>query len=267
MVGKQELIDIMNDSRRAQGLPNLTAAELVLLQDVLAEGSVDVEVDADDPWEAPVAYAVTEAAVKATSPASGDEPGWAIPGLTDGTTAPRVMVQPSPAAQPSPQPQASQSSQQQQQPAVPARPSAPEPVESDGSLPEPHPAFRAHFTAPFYADQGDEFAPFGNDEASDSVADLLAVRHRIVETTTLRALAAVAFGDEAKSVFENLQYDDDHVDPIIIGVGFLLIYLTGRIDDEGRRALIASIERADGRYGAHTANYRAMLADLRSLRV
>jgi len=264
MVGKQELIDIMNDSRRAQGLPNLTAAELVLLQDVLAEGSVDVEVDADDPWEAPVAYTVTEAAAKATSPASGDEPGWAIPGLTDGTTAPRVAAQPTPAAQPS---QPSQPSQQAQPPGAPARPSAPEPAENDGSLPEPHPAFRAHFTAPFYVDQGDEFAPFGNDEAADSVADLLAVRHRIVETTTLRALAAVAFGDEAKAVFENLQYDDDHVDPIIIGVGFLLIYLTGRIDDEGRRALIASIERADGRYGAHTANYRAMLADLRSLRV
>ena len=258
----------MNESRRAQGLPNLTDAELVLLQSVLEEGSADIEVDDDDPWEAPVAYTVTPSGSGvAALAADADEPGWSIPGLTDGTTAPRVA----PAAQrPSQQPPAQQRPQRLAQAPVGQRPSAPESAptpDDDGALPEAHPAFRAHFTAAFYTDQADEFAPFGNDEAADSVAELIAVRRRIVETTTLRALCAVAFGDEAKSVFENLQYDDDHVDPIIIGVGFLLIYLTGRIDDEGRRALIASIERADGRYGEHTANYRAMLADLRSLRV
>ena len=279
MVAKQELIDIMNESRRAQGLPNLTDAELVLLQSVLEEGSADIEVDDDDPWEAPVAYTVTPSGSGvAALAADADEPGWSIPGLTDGTTAPRVPPaspqQPPQRREPQgpQQPTAQQPGQQQrpssapvaQRPPAPA--SAPIPDDDDGALPEPHPAFRSHFTAAFYTDQADEFAPFGNDEAADSVAELIAVRRRIVETTTLRALCAVAFGDEAKSVFENLQYDDDHVDPIIIGVGFLLILLTGRIDDEGRRALIASVERADARYGEHTANYRTMLADLRSLK-
>lgn len=138
------------------------------------------------------------------------------------------------------------------------------PTEPDGSLPEPHPAFTARFTADFYLEQGDEFAPFGSDEAADVVAELLQLRRRIVPTTALRPLVAVALEEEPATVFESMDIDEEHVNSIVIGVGFLLILLTGRIDDEGRRQVIAALERQDQVYGEDTDTFRTMLADLRA---
>jgi len=293
MVDRQQLISILNETRRANGQPDYTAAEIALMDEVLREQDLGVEVDEA---EAPVARPVPDAVVAPAPDAPVDDSGWAIPGFTPGgpplkktvipeggfpvavppeyarqNAAPQAPVQQA-AAQPAAaqhaptQPAQSQQGQSQQGQASQGAnaPQQPAPAEPDSSLPAPHPAFAARFTADFYLDQADEFAPFGSDEASDSVAELLQVRRRIVPTTNLRPLVAVALEEAPATVFEDMDVDEEHVNTIVIGVGFLLILLTGRIDDEGRRQVIAALERQEQVYGEDTSTFRTMLADLRA---
>jgi len=281
MVDRQQLINILNETRRANGQPDYTPAEIALMDEVLREQDLGVDVEeAQPPTPRPVPDAVRAPAADAPV----DESGWAIPGFTPGGPALKKTIIPEggfpvevPAeyARQNAQPQqpsqpAQQASSPVQQPAQqssdassPVEPH-PAPAEPDSSLPTPHPAFATRFTADFYLGQGNEFAPFGNDEAADAVAELLQMRRRIVPTTALRPLVAVALEEEPASVFENLDTDEEHVNAIVVGVGFLLILLTGRIDDEGRGQVIAALERQDAQYGEYTANFRTMLADLRS---
>ena len=284
MVDRQQLINILNETRRANGQPDYTPAEIALMDEVLREQDLGVEVGESS---RPATPSVPDAVTAPAADAPVDESGWAIPGFTPGGPALKktiipeggfpVEVPPEYARQ-NAQPQApqqaphlvQQASSPVQQPAQqstsassPAEPH-PAPAEPDSSLPAPHPAFAVRFAADFYLRQGDEFAPFGNDEAADAVAELLQMRRRIVPTTALRPLVAVALEEEPASVFENLDTDEEHVNAIVVGVGFLLILLTGRIDDEGRGQVIAALERQDAQYGEHTANFRTMLADLRS---
>jgi len=281
MVDRQQLINILNETRRANGQPDYTEAEIALMDEVLREQ--DLGVEADEPV-ALTARPVPDAPVAPAPDAPVDDSGWAIPGFTPGgpplkktvipeggfpvavppeyarqNAAPQPPAQSEP-AQPAPAPQPPAQSSPAQQPGSPN----PAPTEADSSLPAPHPAFAARFTADFYLDQADDLAPFGSDEAADAVAELLQLRRRIVPTTALRPLVAVALEEEPASVFEAMDIDEEHVNTIVIGVGFLLILLTGRIDDEGRRQVIAALERQEQVYGDDTDTFRTMLADLRA---
>ena len=272
MVDRQQLINILNETRRANGQPDYTDAEIALMDEVLREQDLGVEVEEPEPA---AARPVSDAAVAPAPDAPVDDSGWAIPGFTPGGPPLKKTVIPEggfPVAVPpeyARQNAASQRPQQQEPaghaPSPEARAPQPAPAEPDGSLPEPHPAFAARFTADFYLDQGDEFAPFGNDEAADSVAELLQVRRRIVPTTNLRPLVAVALEEEPATVFDAMDVEEYDINAIVIGVGFLLILLTGRIDDEGRRQVVAALERQEQVAGEHTGNFRTMLADLRAL--
>ena len=290
MVDRQQLINILNETRRANGQPDYTAAEIALMDEVLREQDLGVEIEAEEA-EAPQVRIAPDAVVAPAPDAPVDESGWAIPGFTPGGPALAKTVIPAggfPVSVPTeyarqnaapqtapPQVAPPQTAPTQASPTAPQHPasgahgnpgaSQPAPAAPDDSLPAPHPAFAAAFTADFYLDQGDDYAPFGSDEASDSVAELLQMRRRIVPTTNLRPLVAVALEEEPASVFENLDTDEEHVNAVVIGVGFLLILLTGRIDDEGRRQVIEALERQEQIYGEDTDIFRTMLADLRAL--
>lgn len=228
-----KMLEIMNQGRRARGLPDLTPAQAAEAAGVF-EGTVTSSMFSD---------------VAADSPASSGEPqpAWSVPGFvaTEGS------------ADAAPEPQAAFVHESEASPAVAE-------YRPDQTLPAPHPAFRAHFTTPFYYDQGDEFAPFGSDEASDVVAELIEERDKITATSTVRQLAAEAFQDEKATVFDNLNLEEDHVDPVLVAVGFLLIYLTGQIDYEGKRILYKAIDRRERRWGANTTIFGTMLEDVRT---
>lgn len=225
------MLEIMNQGRRARGLPDLTAAQAAAVSGVI-DGTASSGMFSNLTADAP--------------PASVDaQPAWSVPGF----------IPPEGGAAEVPHPNVVHESVAA--PAVAA-------YQPEELLPAPHPMFRAHFTAEFYYDQADEFAPFGSDDASDIVDEMLEERDTITGTSTVRQLAAVAFQDEPATVFDNLNLEEDHVDPVLVAVGFLLIYLTGQIDYEGKRILYKAIDRRERRWGANTTIFGTMLEDLRT---
>ena len=226
-----KMLEIMNQGRRARGLADLTAEQAAAVTGVI-DGTASSGMFSNLTADAP--------------PASADvQPAWSVPGF----------IPPEGSVEETPQPAFVHESEAA--PAVAA-------YQPDTTLPAPHPKFRAHFTESFYFDQGDEFSPFGSDEATDVVAELLEERDRITETSTVRQLAAEAFQDEKETVFDNLNLEEDHVDPVLVAVGFLLIYLTGQIDYEGKRILFKAIDRRERRWGANTTIFGTMLEDVRT---
>lgn len=133
--------------------------------------------------------------------------------------------------------------------------------DADYSLPPAHPAFSAHFTDALYDDPADELAPFGSDEGADTLTMWAERRSDLSESTTMRDLleADVDDVDEFMSEAANLGPD---IDGAIIGAGFTLIRLTGRIDDEGRRWTTEALERALSAFNDPTT--ARMLEDLKS---
>ena len=76
-------------------------------------------------------------------------------------------------------------------PSVPVPPDAAEqstpPADPpDGDFPSSHKAFAEHFTDPLYVDQAEDFAPFGNDEGSDTLWVWTQRRSELTRCTTLR---------------------------------------------------------------------------------
>jgi uncharacterized protein YfeS len=113
-------------------------------------------------------------------------------------------------------------------------------------------AFTEHFTSPIYNDPEGEFAPFGNDEGADLLAEWAERADELGPTSTVRDLLADGFDDPADvdGLVADLDTEDD-VDAafIIVGAGFTLLRLTGLIDDEGRRLVLRALSTLELAYG------------------
>lgn len=137
--------------------------------------------------------------------------------------------------------------------------------DEDLVLPEAHPEFQRAFPSPLYDDQADEFAPFGSDEGWDAMAEILEDHTPLGDDVTLRALSeeALELTDEE---FRATDLDEtEETDFAVIGVGFTILRLRGRIDDEGRRWLIDAVERQRRRYGDDIPTLRQIADDLAAL--
>lgn len=132
--------------------------------------------------------------------------------------------------------------------------------DDDGDLGPKHPAFAAHFHDPIYDDEGDDFAPFGNDEGWDLVVLTARRADELDGSTTLVQIDPEWFGDEAEVV---AGLDDDDVDmvDVVIGAGFTLLRLTGQIDDFGRALVLRALDTRDRVYGPQPQTEQ-MRADL-----
>lgn len=117
------------------------------------------------------------------------------------------------------------------------------------ALPAAHPRFASHFTDPLYGDQGGEFAPFGTDEGADLVAEWADRRADLETSGTLRSLLAEEFDDVDEFLADQASDADVGMDAMIIGAGFTLLRLTGRIDTDGREILAAALQRTVDFYG------------------
>ena len=110
-----------------------------------------------------------------------------------------------------------------------------------------HARFAEHFTDPIYDDPANDFAPFGNDEGADILADWATRIGELDETSTVRTILEDLFdessGDEAV-------IEDDDVDTAMfaIGAAFTLLRLTGRIDHEGTQLALRGLDVIEGFY-------------------
>lgn len=133
-------------------------------------------------------------------------------------------------------------------------------ADDDGDLGPKHPAFAAHFRDPIYDDEGDDLAPFGNDEGWDLVVLTARRADELDGSTTLAQIDPEWFGDEAEVA---AALDDDDIDmvDVVIGAGFTLLRLTGQIDDFGRALVFRALDARDRVYGSQPQTER-MRADL-----
>ncbi|WBU37009.1 hypothetical protein [Homoserinibacter sp. YIM 151385] len=122
-------------------------------------------------------------------------------------------------------------------------------MDDESPLPPAHPEFAQHFTDPIYDEPGDDLGPFGSDEAADSITEALD-GPPITAATTLRELVAREFADVGgDAVIDDPDEDDPSFDMSIVGLGFLILRMHGRIDADGGRILLAAVERMQAAFG------------------
>ena len=100
-------------------------------------------------------------------------------------------------------------------------------------------AFSAHFTDPLYDDPVDEMAPFGSDEGADLLAEWAERRDELDATSTV----ANVLDDSPPHGLAPGTVDDAIA---VRSAGFVLLRLTGHIDDAGRRATLAALDTLMG---------------------
>lgn len=125
-----------------------------------------------------------------------------------------------------------------------------------------HPAFAAHFTDPLYDDEGAEFAPFGTDEGWDMLAEWSERVDELNDASTVRQLLAEHGGDDIDGFIEEAVGDATDLGGIVIGAGFTLLRLTGRIDDEGRQWTLAALDAGQRFYAVSAPEFELMRRDL-----
>lgn len=142
----------------------------------------------------------------------------------------------------------------------------------ESSLPDARASFTAHFSDPIYEDVADEFAPFGSDEGWDLLHEWAERRDELRAGTTLAELIEESgFGDLAAEIV--VQEDSGIPAPggqidaatIVVGAGFTLLRLSGRIDDAGRQHMLDALNVLIHRFGSVPALVRQR-TDLESWR-
>lgn len=133
---------------------------------------------------------------------------------------------------------------------------------TDEDLGPKHPAFAAHFRDPIYDDPADDFAPFGNDEGWDLLAEGVQRIDELDSTSTLQQIAPEWFEDGTPAP-SDLNEDDVDLNDIVIGAGFTLLRLTGQIREADRALVLRALDVRDLTYGRDPKTER-LRSDLRS---
>ncbi|MFI9487394.1 hypothetical protein ACIG47_13470 [Promicromonospora sp. NPDC052451] len=120
--------------------------------------------------------------------------------------------------------------------------------DEDADLGPKHPDFAAHFRDPIYDDPADDFAPFGNDEGWDLLAEWVKRADELDSDSTLTQIAPEWFED-APLVPADLNEDDVDLNDIVISAGFVLLRLTGQIGEADRALVLRALDIRDRTYG------------------
>ncbi|WP_375425928.1 hypothetical protein [uncultured Friedmanniella sp.] len=132
----------------------------------------------------------------------------------------------------------------------------------DPDFPKPSAPFAAHFTDPLYHDEGEELAPFGSDEGSDTLYGWVDRRHELNRCTTLRWMIEQ---DDPAGALDDPADNGPDVDGFVVGAGFALILLTGHIDTEGKQLTLDALHRTYSFYADSRPREPAvMIRDLES---
>lgn len=115
----------------------------------------------------------------------------------------------------------------------------------DDDFPKPNQEFAVHFADPLYYDEGEELAPFGSDEGSDTLWIWTARRSELTTCTTLRWMIEQ---DDVAGALDDPSNNGPDVDGFIIGAGFTLLLFTGHIDTEGKELVLDALHRTYSYY-------------------
>lgn len=131
------------------------------------------------------------------------------------------------------------------------------------SIVAPHPKFSAEFTHPLYSSEADEFAPFGSDEGADLLDTWSRRRADLSPGATLRTIL-VDGADEPDQLWAEFRQADPpaDLDAILIAAGFVLLRLTGEIDDDGRSMVLQALLRCRRHSPAGASQFDRMIQDL-----
>lgn len=120
--------------------------------------------------------------------------------------------------------------------------------DEDVDLGPKHPSFAAHFRDGIYDDPADDFAPFGNDERADLLADWADRADELDSGSTLVQIEPEWFEDGPLAP-ANLNEDDVDMNDIVIGAGFALLQLKGQISELDRSLVLRALDIRDRTYG------------------
>jgi uncharacterized protein YfeS len=121
--------------------------------------------------------------------------------------------------------------------------------DEDSGLGPKHPAFAAHFRDPVYDDEGNDLAPFGNDEGWDLLVGWVKRAGELDSGSTLAQIASEWFEDVPAP--DDLNEDDVDLNDIVIGAGFTLLRLTGQIGEADRALVLRALDIRDRTHGQH----------------
>lgn len=120
-----------------------------------------------------------------------------------------------------------------------------------------HPAFARHFTDPIYLEEAEEFAPFGSDEGWDLLYEWTERRDELADDATVQdILQDSGFEGAAEEIGQPddpaIPLPDGAVDSatIVVGAGFTLLRLTGRIDADGKAMTLQALDALIDYYDA-----------------
>jgi uncharacterized protein YfeS len=112
----------------------------------------------------------------------------------------------------------------------------------DQNLPNAHPAFSSHFSAPIYEDPAGEFAPFGTDQGWDILHSVAQNGDQLPNNATVEDVLALAGFPEAGGWDDNPSGEEWYEDATMVAASaFTLLRLTGQIDDTGRQQALEAL--------------------------
>ncbi|MCH1865028.1 hypothetical protein [Nocardioides sp. CFH 31398] len=110
------------------------------------------------------------------------------------------------------------------------------------SLPDAALGYAQHFTDPLYDDEGDDLAPFGSDEGSDLLWTWADRRDELIADPTL-ATVLECEPDEVREVAGPMEgIDGVDTAALVVGAAFVLLRLTGRLNDGDRALAIEAVD-------------------------
>lgn len=110
-------------------------------------------------------------------------------------------------------------------------------------LPNAHPAFSSHFSAPIYEDPAAEFAPFGTDEGWDILHSVAQDRDQLPNNATVNDVLTWAGFPDAGGWDESPSGEEWYEEATLVTASaFTLLRLTGQIDDTGRRQALEAVD-------------------------
>ena len=131
----------------------------------------------------------------------------------------------------------------------------------DAYVVKSHPAFEKAFRAALYRSGSNEYAPFGSDEGADLLAEWSRRARELSSASTLRQILLDG-ADDAEELWSEFNRGTADLDGIIISAGFVLLRLTGQIDDEGRTLMLEALYRSRRHSPLGQPQFDQMITDL-----
>lgn len=132
---------------------------------------------------------------------------------------------------------------------------------NDSSIPPPHEWLAETLDLALYFDNSDDLAPFGSDEGADLLADWTQRRRELEDSPTLQNVLEMDAADIEQILNEPNSVDGPN---LVVSGAFVLLWLTGTIDERGLAWARNAAKRRIDMFGEHPI-LRRQFDDLRAV--